>query len=199
MPNDRHSGKLQSRSPSGDPGTQANLKSQAMEMIDSIRLAWRSWVSVGVLAVLCGFLAILQYRWIGEVSGAERLTLQKDLETRLALLRRNFDDQIESASHALIAQTAEIEKLGRDEIDLVAFTSASQATNLFTVARQNDAETALGQSLARTRVASIGPVCSAALRKHGVRIDMEAHPPKLGPLIDAINRALSGANGTDAA
>ena len=63
-----------------------------MEMIDSIRLAWRSWVSVGVLAVLCGFLAILQYRWIGEVSGAERLTLQKDLETRLALLRRNFDD-----------------------------------------------------------------------------------------------------------
>ena len=92
-----------------------------------------------------------------------------------------------------------IEKLGRDEIDLVAFTSASQATNLFTVARQNDAETALGQSLARTRVASIGPVCSAALRKHGVRIDMEAQPPKLGPLIDAINRALSGANGTDAA
>ncbi|PYT22903.1 MAG: hypothetical protein DMG57_33735 [Acidobacteria bacterium] len=115
MPNDRHSGKLQSRSPSGDPGTQANLKSQAMEMIDSIRLAWRSWVSVGVLAVLCGFLAILQYRWIGEVSGAERLTLQKDLETRLALLRRNFDDQIESASHALIAQTAEIEKLGREQ------------------------------------------------------------------------------------
>ena len=84
-------------------------------MIDSIRRAWRSWVSVSVLAVLCGSLAILQYRWIGEVSGAERLTLQKDLETRLALLRRNFDDQIVSASHALVPKTTEIEKLGRDK------------------------------------------------------------------------------------
>lgn len=84
-------------------------------MIDSIRRAWRSWVSVGVLAVLCGALAILQYRWIGEVSEAERLTLQKDLETRLALLRRNFDDQIASASRALIPKTAEIEKLGPEQ------------------------------------------------------------------------------------
>jgi uroporphyrinogen-III synthase len=43
----------------------------------------------------------------------------------------------------------------------------------------------------RTLVASIGPVCSAALRKLGVRVDIEAQPPKLGPLIDAINAALS--------
>jgi len=34
-------------------------------------------------------------------------------------------------------------------------------------------------------------VCSAALRKLGVRVDIEAQPPKLGPLIDAINAALS--------
>lgn len=92
-----------------------------------------------------------------------------------------------------------IEKLRRDEIDLVAFTSASQATNLFTVAKQNDAEPALSQGLARSRVASIGPVCSAALRKHGVRIDIEAQPPKLGPLFEAINRSLSATNDPDAA
>ncbi|MGO9232789.1 MAG: uroporphyrinogen-III synthase [Methylocella sp.] len=84
-----------------------------------------------------------------------------------------------------------IDALGRDEIDLVAFTSASQASNLFTVAQYHGKEASLKQSLGRTLVASIGPVCSAALRKLGVRVDIEAQPPKLGPLIDAINAVLS--------
>jgi uroporphyrinogen-III synthase len=50
-----------------------------------------------------------------------------------------------------------INALGRDEIDLVAFTSASQASNLFTVAQYNGKEASLKQSLGRTLVASIGP------------------------------------------
>ena len=85
-----------------------------------------------------------------------------------------------------------IDALGRDEIDLVAFTSASQASNLFTVAQRIGKEASLQQSLGRTLVASIGPVCSATLRKLAVRVDVEAKPPKLGPLIDAINVALAG-------
>ena len=84
-----------------------------------------------------------------------------------------------------------IDALGRDKIDLVTFTSASQASNLFTVAQYDGKQQSLKQSLGRTLVASIGPVCSAALRKLGVRVDIEAQPPKLGPLIDAINAALS--------
>jgi uroporphyrinogen-III synthase len=84
-----------------------------------------------------------------------------------------------------------IDALGRDEINLVAFTSASQATNLFAVARDAGKEASLKQSLGRTLVASIGPVCSAALRMLAVRVDIEAKPPKLGPFIDAINMALS--------
>jgi uroporphyrinogen-III synthase len=84
-----------------------------------------------------------------------------------------------------------IDALDRDEINLVAFTSASQAVNLFTVAQQGGREDALRQSLGRTLVASIGPVCSTALRKLGVRVDIEARPPKLGPFIDAINAALN--------
>jgi uroporphyrinogen-III synthase len=84
-----------------------------------------------------------------------------------------------------------IEALGRDEIDLVAFTSASQASNLFTVAQRIGGEASLKESLGRTLVASIGPVCSATLRKLAVRVDVEAKPPKLGPLIDAINAALA--------
>lgn len=85
-----------------------------------------------------------------------------------------------------------IDALGRDEIDLVAFTSASQASNLFTVAQRIGKEASLQQSLGRTLVASIGPVCSATLRKLAIRVDVEAKPPKLGPLIDAINVALAG-------
>ena len=84
-----------------------------------------------------------------------------------------------------------IDALGRDEIDLVAFTSASQASNLFTVAQYNGKEAPLKQSLGRTLVASIGPVCSVALRKFAARVDIEAQPPKLGPLIEVINAALS--------
>jgi uroporphyrinogen-III synthase len=84
-----------------------------------------------------------------------------------------------------------IDALGRDEIDLVAFTTASQASNLFAVAQHDGKEASLKQSLGRTLVASIGPVCSAMLRKLGVRVDVEAKPPKLGPFIDAINAALS--------
>ncbi len=84
-----------------------------------------------------------------------------------------------------------IDALDRNEIDLVAFTSASQVMNLFTVAQRANREASLKQGLGRTLVASIGPVCSAALRKADVRIDIEAQPPKLGPFIDAINNALS--------
>ena len=81
-----------------------------------------------------------------------------------------------------------IDALGRDEIDLVAFTSASQASNLFTVAQYDGKEASLKQSLGRTLVASIGPVCSVALRKLTVTVDIEAKPPSF---IEAINAALS--------
>src|ERR1035437_1255286 len=62
--------------------------------------------------------------------------------------------------------------LGRDEIDLVAFTSASQASNRFTVAQYDGKEASHKQSLGRTLVASIGPVCSVTLRKLTVRVDI---------------------------
>src|SRR5439155_7800004 len=81
--------------------------------------------------------------------------------------------------------------LPKDMTPLLAFTSASQASNLFAVAQCDGKEASLKQSLGRTLVASIGPVCSAALRKLAVRVDIEARPPKLGPFIGAINTALT--------
>ena len=84
-----------------------------------------------------------------------------------------------------------IEALDRGEVDATVFTSASQAHNLFALARKLGRDGPLAANLSRTLVASIGPVCSAALREHGVKIALEAKPPKLGPLVAALDRALS--------
>ena len=40
-----------------------------------------SWLFAGALFVLCGFLGVLQYRWLGEVSVAERELFQHLFQT----------------------------------------------------------------------------------------------------------------------
>jgi uroporphyrinogen-III synthase len=82
-----------------------------------------------------------------------------------------------------------IDALSRSEADAVMFTSAVQAANLFAVAREAGKEQTLAEGLARTLVASVGPVCTAKLKSLGVRVDVEAKPPKLGALVEALNIA----------
>jgi uroporphyrinogen-III synthase len=84
-----------------------------------------------------------------------------------------------------------IDALERGEVDAVVVTSASQVRNLFTVAERDRRVDALRTALARTLVASIGPVSSDALRTAGVDADLEASPPKLGPLMEALDAALA--------
>jgi uroporphyrinogen-III synthase len=84
-----------------------------------------------------------------------------------------------------------MDALEREQVDATVFTSASQAHNLFALAGKLGRRGSLASHLNRTLVASIGPVCSAALEGHGVRIALEASPPKLGPLVAALDRALS--------
>lgn len=96
---------------------------------------------------------------------------------------------------ALPDDTAPLVDLGQrlcdGAIDAVVFTSASQVRNLFTVAGAATGEEALKAALLRTRLVSIGPVCSDALRAAGLRVDAEASPPKLGFLVAAIDAALA--------
>lgn len=84
-----------------------------------------------------------------------------------------------------------IAALERREIDSAVFTSASQIHNLFELARTLDKSGTLAANLNLTLVASIGPVCTAALAQHGVKAGLEASPPKLGPLVNALDAALS--------
>jgi uroporphyrinogen-III synthase len=84
-----------------------------------------------------------------------------------------------------------MDALERGKIDAVAVTNAAQVYNLFALAERLNQTLALRASLNRTLVASIGPVASEALTKFGVAVGLEAHPPKLGPFMDALEKALS--------
>jgi uroporphyrinogen-III synthase len=81
--------------------------------------------------------------------------------------------------------------LERHEIDAAVFTNAEQARNLFAVARELGKADVLRAALNATLVASIGPVASAALREAKVAVGIEAHPPKLGALMSALEEALA--------
>lgn len=84
-----------------------------------------------------------------------------------------------------------MDALERRGIDAVAFTNAAQVYNLFELAGKLGRAEALRAGLNGTLVASIGPVSSNALRKFGVAVGLESSPPKLGPLMAALDRALS--------
>jgi uroporphyrinogen-III synthase len=84
-----------------------------------------------------------------------------------------------------------IAALERREIASVVFTSASQAHNLFGLAQSLGKADSLAANLNSTLVASIGPVSTAALAQYGVKAGLEASPPKLGPLVAALDKALS--------
>ncbi len=75
---------------------------------------WWSWASVSLLVLLCGVVAVLQYRWIGEISGAERQRLREQLQTKLAAVRRDFSNELSESCAAMVPDTALIEHAGRE-------------------------------------------------------------------------------------
>lgn len=75
------------------------------------------------------------------------------------------------------------------EIDIALFTSATQVEHVFQVARDMGGDTdGLRTAFGQTLIASIGPVCSEALREHGVEPDLEPQHPKLGQLVAEVGR-----------
>ncbi len=66
------------------------------------RRALLSWLALAALVVLCGVLGLLQYRWLGEVSRAERDRLRSSLQASLYRLSQDFNAEITSACVALL-------------------------------------------------------------------------------------------------
>ncbi len=88
-----------------------------------------------------------------------------------------------------------IEEMARGAIDAIALTSSGQVRRLIEVAKAHGCEARLREGLARTPIASVGPVVSDELKSHGLRTDIsptnEAYFMK--PLISAMAAALGNA------
>ena len=67
-------------------------------------------------------------------------------------------------------------------IDVALFTSATQVEHLFQVVG-SEAASQLVAALDRIVIASIGPISSQALRRHGLGVDLEPEHPKMGYLV----------------
>jgi uroporphyrinogen-III synthase len=96
--------------------------------------------------------------------------------------------------YAYDAQAAEsniitaIDEMAEGRIDAIALTSSGQARRLFDVACAHQCEARLREGLARTPIASVGPVVSDELKAHGLRVAIS--PPEgayfMKPLISAM-------------
>jgi uroporphyrinogen-III synthase len=70
-----------------------------------------------------------------------------------------------------------------DAFDIFAFTSAQQVENVLSVASDQGIERDLKSAMLRSVIVSIGPTCTEALREHALPPDIEASPPKMGPMV----------------
>jgi signal transduction histidine kinase len=79
------------------------------------RQLWLSWVAVGLLTLVCAVLGALQYRWTGEISGAERQRLQASLRERLRQIQREFNSRISGFCAAVQPAPLLVDALGREQ------------------------------------------------------------------------------------
>ncbi len=76
-----------------------------------------------------------------------------------------------------------IAAMARKEIDVILFTTGTQADHLLQIAAEMKQEEELRRALSRMLVASIGPTTSERLREHGIAPDLEPAHPKMGYLV----------------
>jgi uroporphyrinogen-III synthase len=74
----------------------------------------------------------------------------------------------------------------RQEIDVVILTAGIQLVHLLHVAADMNLDAAVRKGLEHTLVASIGPMTSDELRRHGLPIDIEPSHPKMGFLVKEV-------------
>ncbi len=73
--------------------------------------------------------------------------------------------------------------IASSQADVALFTSATQVSHVLQMAEAEGCAEQVRRGLRAMAVGSIGPVCTAALREHGLEVDLEPAHPKLGHLI----------------
>lgn len=81
---------------------------------------------------------------------------------------------------------AGIRRVAAGEADALLFTSARQIDHVVEVAERLGLSAALRTGAQGAVLASVGPVCSEALRAHGFNVDIEPEHPKMGHLVAAL-------------
>jgi uroporphyrinogen-III synthase len=85
-----------------------------------------------------------------------------------------------------------IEEMAQGKVDAIALTSSGQVRRLLDAAQAHGRDAQLREGLARTKIASVGPVVSDELEAHGLRADI--YPANdaffMKPLISAMATAL---------
>jgi uroporphyrinogen-III synthase len=76
-----------------------------------------------------------------------------------------------------------IRLLADGRIDVMLTSSATQIHHLMQVATAEGIQEQVRRGLERTVVASVGPICSEAIREHGIAVDLEPEHPKMGQLV----------------
>jgi uroporphyrinogen III methyltransferase/synthase len=118
----------------------------------------------------------------GDLRGV-RIAVVRAAEGRDELLdelRRRGAEVLLAAAYRNVAVTGDAAEL--HDIDVVTFTSASTVDNFFVTGINADG----------ALLASIGPITSDAIRKHGRNVDIEAERATVGELCEAVIRAMSG-------
>jgi uroporphyrinogen-III synthase len=100
---------------------------------------------------------------------------------RVALYRWALPDDPRALQQA-------VSRLATNGVDFVLFTSRRQVEHVMMTARKLALADAVVDRARLMLVASIGPVCSEALRRHGLPVDLEPEHPKMGHLVVAVAR-----------
>jgi uroporphyrinogen-III synthase len=79
-----------------------------------------------------------------------------------------------------------VRALAAGRVDVAIFTSAQQCAHALRMAAELGLESRLRAAAAGVVFASVGPICSQALRAAGLPVDIEPSKPKMGPLIREI-------------
>ena len=73
------------------------------------------WLFMGLLVVLVCVLAVLQYRWIGEISTNEQKVHQADLQAAANKLSSAFNAELNTAAEALQPSDQQVQEMGRQK------------------------------------------------------------------------------------
>lgn len=79
-----------------------------------------------------------------------------------------------------------VRALAAGDVDVAVFTSAQQCKHALRVAAELGLESRLRDAARRAAFASVGPICSEAMRGAGLPVDIEPAKPKMGPLVREI-------------